>query len=170
MVKHVVDSRTCIHLFVNQAQDWAWTPTRGVSWSGASLNSYRTEIARFVILRDGSRILLINDHSYSVTTSKHQSWLHGAASHIPTLGIKMDFGFVVGFIVGQFGLTLDLAKWAIARFAEIDNLRGFEKRARSEWRKSDYMRQIAKLESLIAFVWHEATGEKPADIKDAADE
>jgi len=167
MVKHVVDSRTVSHLFANQSQDWAKNAGNTFSFSGKTLKSWSTIVARFVTLRDNSELLILDNKFHSKTTAKQMHWVRVAASHLATMEVD-NFDEVIRLVVGQFGVTLDLAKWAIARFAQIDDLRGKEKRARSEWSKAGHVRHIAKIESLVSLVWHEATGEKPADIRDTA--
>jgi hypothetical protein len=162
MVKHVVNAATVLHFYANQSQSDARTPSYNLKFEGKRLWSYTTQVAEFVTLRNGSELLLINDSRYSVTTSKQIRWLYQAASHKAKRGVEY-FKLVLSAI-GSFK-SVDAACTVIQSIkSEIDNLEGKANRARSEWRKNDYCRQIAKLKDTAEFIWHETTGENVGDI------
>lgn len=97
--------------------------------------------------------LLVNADSYSVTTSKHQSYLARAVHHLPRVHLP-DLRAVLEI---RFDTTA--AEYIAKRATEIADLRDKESRARSEWRKADIARQIAALETACAYVW-QSVGKK----------
>jgi len=162
MVKHVVNAATVLHFYANQSQSDARTPSYNLKFEGKRLWSYTTQVAEFVTLRNGSELLLINDSRYSVITSKQIRWLYQAASHKAKRGVK-HFKLILSAI-GSFK-SVDAACTVIQSIkSEIDDLEGKANRARSEWRKNDYCRQIAELKDTAEFIWHETTGENVGDI------
>lgn len=74
-----MNAREVCHLWANQSR--AKAKAGSVFFEGPSIYSYgyHFEMARLVKLEDSGReIVLINPHKYSVTTSKHQSYVMGA--------------------------------------------------------------------------------------------
>lgn len=80
MVRTVVKQAEVAHLFANQSQDYA-TDYR-VKFEGKSYYSYRTEIACFRSNSRGEECVILDDHRYSNTTSKHQNNIREACNHL----------------------------------------------------------------------------------------
>ena len=78
-MKKVVSPSEVAHLFANQLQDEARTPTGNLYFYGTFIHSYGSHfcIARFV----DDRTLLFTERSYSNTTAKHISYVWRATSH-----------------------------------------------------------------------------------------
>lgn len=78
-MRKVVSPQDVAHLFANQLQEEARTPTGNLYFYGQKIYSYGSHfcIARFV----DDRTLLFTERSYSNTTAKHINYVWGATSH-----------------------------------------------------------------------------------------
>lgn len=85
--KTVFRSDEIAHIWANQHAPHGRSPGN-LSFSGDAISSYATEMARF-IEHNGKRAVIINDTSYSVTTSKSQGRVRGA---IPDYVTKFYIG------------------------------------------------------------------------------
>ena len=74
-MRNVVSSSEVYHLWIAEAQVSARNSSSSVSFDGDTAYSYRAPIGRIVRNREGFRAVLRSGHQYSVTTSKHQSYL-----------------------------------------------------------------------------------------------
>lgn len=74
-MKTVFTSQQCVHVWAQQTQREGRNSNRSIFFEGPSIYSYgrHFEMARFI---DG--VVLVNCARYSVTTSKHQSWVRQA--------------------------------------------------------------------------------------------
>ncbi len=89
MARIVVPSREVYHLFAAQSQPEARNSSRSVWFRDTAAYSYAAEIGRIHTHPvTGARVVLLADRTWSVTTSKHQSFLRSAVSHLPTLRVK----------------------------------------------------------------------------------
>jgi hypothetical protein len=80
-----------IHIFANQPEREGRASS--VSFHDGKLYSYRTVIAQHVIGANGEAAIILNNTSYSNTTSKQQGAIHFAACHIKRLYIRgVGFG------------------------------------------------------------------------------
>lgn len=77
-MKTLVNSSEIAHLWAHQTQLSARSAA-SVSFDGPNFYSYSTIIGSIVTGKDGSKAFLLGNGSYSVTTSKHQSWMREAA-------------------------------------------------------------------------------------------
>lgn len=79
-MKKVNSPQDTAHLFANQLQAEAYTPTRNLYFNGKSIFSYGQHfcIAKFV----DDKTLLFTERRYSNTTAKHISFVSYATSHI----------------------------------------------------------------------------------------
>lgn len=76
-MKTVFDNRQCAHVWAQQTQDSG--RSNSMSFSGPTLYSYATPIARIYRGAMGERIVLVTSETYSVTTSgKHMPAMHRA--------------------------------------------------------------------------------------------
>jgi hypothetical protein len=72
-IRRVWDASMVAHIWAQQEQSDARTPSDNFSFEGPILRSYTTPIARFVENLKGERAVLLSDDHYSMTTNKHQS-------------------------------------------------------------------------------------------------
>ena len=86
MVKTVFKSAELPHLWAHQLQEFGRNPQGSERFSGKSYYSYGTEIAR-IIERKGKRAYLLNETSYSATTSAHQGDVRRAIPNGPVFHI-----------------------------------------------------------------------------------
>lgn len=80
MTKTVMDGPGVCHVWAQQEQRSARSHNGNVFFEGDTLYSYGRHfpLGRFVANKAGERVVLLNSNSYSITTSKHQSWAWGA--------------------------------------------------------------------------------------------
>ena len=92
-MRRIFPSREVYHLWANERQSEARNAGDTVSFHGMSAYSYAAEIGRIVKREGGRKAFFVNTHSYSVTTSKHQSYLRRAIPSIfPVFRVpSMDF-------------------------------------------------------------------------------
>lgn len=98
--KTVFPSDEIPHLWVHGRTEYAKNSSDNVSTRDGKLFSYAAEIGRIITVnkRTGKRVALLKDQTYSVTTSKHQSWtrqaLHGndiAVFRVDNLDISAEY-------------------------------------------------------------------------------
>lgn len=152
MAKTVYTGQEVPHIFATNPQGVARNSSGSLYCNNGTLYSYRDSAPIAAWFGD---TVLINDDSYSVTTSKHQSWLRRAVHHLPTVTLPS-----LQQITGNFATELNAANYIAARSGEIAELREKLPRARSDWRKADIARQIAALEAACEFVWCKWAGKK----------
>lgn len=82
-MKRVVDKETVAHLWANQHQDEARTPTGNLYFNGKNIYSYGSHflIAKHVENERGERAVLITKRTYSVTTTQQVHIVRAACSH-----------------------------------------------------------------------------------------
>lgn len=78
MTRHIVPSREVFHLWANESQSDARNSSNSVSFRDSMAFSYRAIIGRIVRNNRNVRAFLLSMHTWSVTTSKHQSYLRSA--------------------------------------------------------------------------------------------
>lgn len=152
MTKTVYTGREVPHIFATQSQSEARNNGGSLFFDGPTLYSYRRSapLAHFV----RPDFVLINGDSYSVTTSKHQSWTHYALHHITSLTVPD-----LRQVIENNGESM-LCEYIAKRAKEIDALREKANRIRSDWKKADNARQIESLERACEYVWNEKLGKK----------
>lgn len=78
-MKTKFDTHEIAHIWANNRADYGGTKGTGsMSFNRATFYSYAAEIGKIITLKNGDKIFLLNNYSYSNTTSKHQSYLRGA--------------------------------------------------------------------------------------------
>ena len=89
-MKKVTDKHTVAHLFANQLQDEARTPTGNLFFEGDNIYSYgkHFKIAKHVTNEQGEKALLLTECRYSNTTSKHISIVWRACNHLNIIQIS----------------------------------------------------------------------------------
>lgn len=137
------------HRFAHDKKAVARNANRTIFCEEGVIYSYRTSAPLAAWRGD---MILVNSDKYSVTTSKHQSWLRHAISHIPQvtvpalrdlLGCRSESG---------------LAAYIAARHAEIQELKA--KKFRADWKIRQNEADIAHLESVCEFVWRDMAGKR----------
>lgn len=106
------------HLFANQLQDEAKNPQRNFYFEGNTIYSYSTAIGKIV---NGS--VLLSEHRYSNTTSKQQSVLRQACSHLNIVYCEYVNGDNFNYWVNECGwlcLKLKTARKPEKYLAEIE--------------------------------------------------
>ena len=151
MAKTVYTGQEVPHIFATRPDAIARNSNRTLFCENGVLYSYRHS-APIAAWHNGR--ILINTDRYSVTTSKHQSWLRYAVRHLESVHLP-DLRDVLGN-PSRDGCAAYIAK----RAKEIDALREKAGRARSEWRKAAIGAEIAELENACAYVWKERAGQK----------
>lgn len=76
------DIHTIAHIFANNLQTEARTPSKNFSKQSGKLYSYSTIIAQHITNQKGESAVLISERRYSNTTSKQQSATFRACSHL----------------------------------------------------------------------------------------
>lgn len=145
MAKTVFTGSEVPHIFATDKTATARNSNRTLYCYDGTLYSYRDSAP---IGRWFGDTVLINADRYSVTTSKHVSWLRQATSHVETMTLP-----ALRQITGNNPTPLNAANYIAERGKEIVELQDTLARARSDWRKSDLARQIAALETACEFVW-----------------
>lgn len=86
--KIFADSRQVAHIWAQQTQAYGANPSRNIYFEGASIWSYGSHfcLARFA----SPSVVLVNDNSYSVTTSRQQSDVRDALRGLPVTVIFVD--------------------------------------------------------------------------------
>ena len=89
-MKKVVNKHTVAHLFANQLQDEARTPTGNLFFEGDNIYSYgkHFKIAKHVTNDQGEKTLLFTERRYSNTTSKHISVVWRACRHLNIIQVS----------------------------------------------------------------------------------
>lgn len=72
-MKTVFNGSMVAHVWAQQSQESGRNAGRSFSFEGEVLYSYATPIAAFTKAADGSPVVLMSSHRYSVTTAKHMS-------------------------------------------------------------------------------------------------
>lgn len=152
MVKTVFSGPEVPHIFATGPDAVARNAGKTLFCENGVLYSYRYS-APLAAWRDGK--ILLNGDSYSVTTSKHQSWTRYAVRHLESVTLPR-----LAAVLGSNGNAKDIAKYIAALSKEIDVLREKAGRARSEWRKGAIAGEISSLETACAYVWKEIAGKK----------
>jgi len=152
MAKTVYTGQEVPHIFATGPDAVARNSNKTLFCENGVLYSYRYS-APIAAWRDGK--ILVNSDTYSVTTSKHQSWARYAVRHLESVTLPS-----LAAILGSNGNAKEIAKYIAARSKEIDALREKAGRARSEWSKSSLAAQIASLEAACAYVWKEIAKKK----------
>jgi hypothetical protein len=95
-MKTVFPNREIPHKWAHATQEHA----RGsnLSFQGDTLYSYSTPIAK-LYAKDGAKLALFSDFSYSATTSKHLSYARRAVSHLHTITLPR---YVIGGGAGRY--------------------------------------------------------------------
>ena len=86
-MKYVFSSNSeAIHIYANDPERRGRASS--ISFGGGVLFSYNTAIAQHVTDEQGETAIIVNNTSYSVSTSKHQSLLRYAANHLTRLYVS----------------------------------------------------------------------------------
>lgn len=82
MVKQVFDNAQCAHVWASRSQEEGRTSTNNMFFIGDTIYSYGRHfpMAMFYRMDNGQQVVFENDDSYSVSTSRHQSYVRRALS------------------------------------------------------------------------------------------
>jgi hypothetical protein len=144
MIGYTYSGQEVTHRFAADPNAYCGNSNRTLRASSGVLWSYQEPIAMY----HGDMILISSD-SFSITTSKHQSWARCALNHKVTLSVP-SLKALRGCVT-----EVAFAEWITKRMAEMDKIRESMTKMRAEWKKVDALRQIADLESACAHVWSE---------------
>jgi hypothetical protein len=131
------------HIFATRSQSEGRNSGASLHFSGPTLRSYREPIAHF--LPDGR--LLMSSDSFSVTTSKHQSWTRHALRHLSPIDVPSLRQLVDNFSVQ---MRLDYIK---ARISDIKTAEDKIGRMRSKWKIRAARAEIGTHEAGAAIAW-----------------
>lgn len=99
-MKTVFTSQQCIHVWAQQTQREGRNSNRSIFFEGPSIYSYgrHFEMARFI-----EGVVLVNCARYSVTTSKHQSYVRRAITQYPSFDVPSmdDHSANVAYLIDQ---------------------------------------------------------------------
>lgn len=160
-MKTVFTGREVPHIFAAQTQTRGRNSNDSLWFEGKTLYSYREPIARFF-----GDVVLMSAGSFSVTTSKHQSWAWGAVRHFETVRVP-SLKRVCEIL--DYKREREAMEYIKARMAEIADLEESLPRKRSEWKIQEARGRIAMLENACALVWA-AVGKRSDWRKRAAPE
>lgn len=126
------------HLWANEIQSHARNAGNTQSFDGATAYSYAAEIGKIVTNAQGEKAFLLNTHTYSVTTSRHQSELRRAIPPGSTIFNVGTHGYLShSYMQTDHGANLK------SYLEQIATLRAKAKRARTY--KDSYERRILEL-------------------------
>lgn len=117
VMKTIFDSKEIAHAWAHELAPRG-TCAQAKSFHGASFYSYNTEIGR-IIRRNGKRAYVLNEQSYSVTTSKHQNNMAAAIPNAPVFRFCGDLDKANG--PALFNYAMDKAATAAAKVATARN-------------------------------------------------
>jgi len=185
-MKTVFTNQELFHVFASGTQEHGRSANGNVFFSGDVLYSYGTHFP--LAVRYNGKMLL-NADSYSVTTSKHQSYAANALRHfdctwLPALRVVAELvqrkKRAAAYGKGQAGKEArQVAMQDIAREArsyvkgmarEIENARDKLSRARAEHMRNHWQREITRHENAAKFVWNEIAGKRSNPIAGAIKE
>jgi len=123
-MRTVFTSQQCVHVWAQQTQNEGRNSGRSIFFDGPSIYSYgrHFEMARFV-----GDVVLVNCRRYSVTTSKHQSWVRQAITQYTSFDVPSmeDHSANVAYLIDQAREHCDKAtrartagEWLIGRANE----------------------------------------------------
>lgn len=81
MTKTVVPNHQVAHLWAQQNQSGARSGNGNYWFDGGVLFSYRTPIANIITDKNGAKVALLDNRTYSITTTQHQSNASGALGY-----------------------------------------------------------------------------------------
>ena len=180
-MKTVFTNQELFHVFASGTQEHGRSANGNVFFSGDVLYSYGTHFP--IAVRYKGKMLL-NADSYSVTTSKHQSYAASALRHfdciyLPALRAVAELvqrkqrAAAYGKEARQVAMQ-DIAREArsyvkgMAR--EIKNAREKLSRARAEHMRHHWQGEITRHENAAQFVWNEIAGKRSNPIAGAIKE
>lgn len=185
-MKTVFNNQELFHVFASGTQEHGRSANGNVFFSGDVLYSYGTHFPLAVRYKGK---MLLNADSYSVTTSKHQSYAASALRHfdrirLPALRVVADLvqrkKRAATYGKGQVGKEArQVAMQDIAREArsyvkgmarEIENASEKLSRARSERMRNHWQSEITRYENAAQFVWNEIAGKRSNPIAGAIKE
>lgn len=149
MAKYIFTGQEVPHQFAADPQAYCSNSNRSLRAESGVLWSYQQPIA----MRHGDMILMSSD-SFSVTTSKHQSWARYALRHLKSIEVPA--------LKELRNATSDprLVEWIVARIKSMESIRESMAKMRAEHKKSHALRQIAELEKACEFAWNVMRGKK----------
>lgn len=123
------------HIWAHKSAPCGKAPS-ALSFNGAAISSYSTEIARH-ITHKGKEAIVICDSSYSVTTTKHQNYVKCAIpSHIPVFWIgKRGRGDSLHDIGGKelYAYAVEQAAEALAKAEKARKSKDWHKHEAASW-------------------------------------
>lgn len=154
MARQVFTGQEVPHIFASRSQDSGRNSNGTLYFNGPTLFSYRDS---FPIAHFFGDVVLFNADSYSVTTSKHQSWARYALRQFESFEIPALRDVLEIIRTKKEKSALEYIE---SQIAAIDAHEAKLKRARSEWKINSIRGDIAKLENACAFVWHSVLGKR----------
>ena len=157
MTKTVFDNHGVAHAWASRSQDEGRSANGNFYFVGDTIYSYGSH---FPVAMFYGELVLINDDSYSVSTSRHQSLARGAVSHMERLYLPY-FRAVTDLIRMRKETRAPHAYPIINKISgDIESLETKLKRARAEWRISQIRGEIRSLEHAAHFIWTTLCGRK----------
>lgn len=144
-MKQVFTGREVPHIFAAQSQPRGRNSNDSLWFEGATLYSYRQPIARFY-----GDACLVSADSFSVTTSKHQSWARYALNHIETHSV---YGLKALCEILNYKSEGEALRYIKARMADIAALESSLSRMRADWKISQCRAEIATHERGCEIAW-----------------
>lgn len=167
MAKTVMTGREVPHAFATQSQDAGRNSNGSLYFRGDTLFSYRDSapLAKFY-----GDVVLWNDDSYSITTSKHQSWARQALHHCTLISVP-KLAEVLKILA-----SVERAKEHGARPCHVTEKSALEyiesqdaaiaeneariKKMRAEWKVNEARGRISMHEQACFLVWNTILGKK----------
>lgn len=173
-MKTVYANQELFHVYASGNVPHGRSHNGNVYFNGNTIYSYGEH---FPLATRYKGIYLTNAESYSITTSKHQSQLARALSHCETLSLPA-LGVVMRLIAQKSQckgndyalevLRANAVSYCDGMAREIKNATEKRDRARKQWSKDNWQRQIDFYHNAAKFVWQELAGYKSDPIAGAA--
>ena len=157
-MKTVFSGNEVPHIFATQSQPRGRNSNDTLWFEGATLYSYREPIARF---HDGR--VLISADSFSVTTSKHQSWARYALRHLETVAVPDLRRLCEVLTYKRERGALDFIDYRMRDIAAVEER---IKKMRADWKIRQAQGEITQHEAAAAIAW--AAVGKRSDWRKAA--
>lgn len=171
MAKTVMTGREVPHIFATQSQDAGRNANGSLYFRGDTLFSYRDSapLAKFY-----GDVVLWNDDSYSVTTSKHQAWARQALRHCTLISVP-KLAEVLKILASverakstdkEYGARyMAIAEKSALEYIESQDAAIAEneariKKMRADWKVNEARGSISMREQACFFVWNTILGKK----------
>lgn len=147
-MKTTFKTREIAHVWAHQSAPHGKSPS-ALSFEGGTLLSYNTAIAR-IIEHKGRKAVIINDRSFSVTTSKHQSLMRRALpDDLPRFYVEDGRGTRLQFDGSRLFAYAVQAATDAAQNAAMIKRKGTAKEANLRYQQETWLRRAGEVNTFF---------------------